>query len=236
MAAHRPSGPADAFGELGRIKLNETHLDEVLRRVADLAKRTIPVVDEASVTLIRGRNAHTAAYTGDLALTLDEWQYEEGGGPCLDGARSAMTLSVPDFTGEKRWPRYVPRALEAGVRSSLSVGMPVTDDVGGALNLYATRPFAFDEAATTLAQTFCEYAVVALANAHLYDETATLAQHMSTAMRNRAVIEQAKGIVMADRRCTPEEAFLILRKLSQDTNRKVRDIAATLVADAYRPG
>jgi GAF domain-containing protein len=234
MTTHHLPDPTDAFAELGRVKLNETDLDGVLHKVAELAKRTITVVDAASVTLVRGRNAHTAAYTGDLALTLDEWQYADGVGPCLDAAATSTTLSVPDLTGEERWPDYIPRALKAGVLSSLSVGMPVTDNVAGALNLYSTRPYSFDDGAQALAQTFSEYASVALANAHLYNESSTLAQHMQTAMENRAVIEQAKGIIMGDRRCTAEEAFKILSKLSQDTNRKVRDVAAALVANAYR--
>jgi AmiR/NasT family two-component response regulator len=71
-----------------------------------------------------------------------------------------------------------------------------------------------------------------LANAHVYDTTATLAAHMQRAMENRAVIEQAKGIIMGDRRCGPEEAFQILSKVSQDANRKLRDVAFALVEQA----
>lgn len=224
--------PGEAFAELGRIKLIETDLDGVLRKVADLAKRTVVGVDEASVTLVRGKKAQTAAYTGDLALTLDEWQYADGTGPCLDAAISGATFPVTDFTGETRWPGYIPRAIEAGVRSSLSVGMPVHEPVNGALNLYALKPDAFDEEARLVAQTFSGYAAVALANAHLYDAAATLSQHLRAAMENRAVIEQAKGILMAERHCTPDEAFAILSRLSQDANRKVRDVATALVASA----
>jgi GAF domain-containing protein len=235
VADQYPLEPTDAFAELGRIKLDETDVDGVLRRIADLAKHTIAGVDEASVTLIRGKNLHTAAYTGDLALTLDEWQYAGRGGPCLEAATSGATVSVADIADENRWPGYLPHAIEAGVRSSLSVGLPVHEHVTGALNLYATKPNAFDEEATLMAQTFSGYAAVALANAHLYAATATLAQQLQAAMETRAVIEQAKGIVMAERRCTPDEAFAILSQLSQDTNRKLRDVATTLVADAGRP-
>ena len=74
-----------------------------------------------------------------------------------------------------------------------------------------------------------------MANAHLYDTTASLAHHMQAAMESRAVIEQAKGIVMADRRCTADEAFAILAKVSQDTNRKLRDVATALVDRATHP-
>jgi GAF domain-containing protein len=228
MTNIEPLDPTEAFAQLGRIKLGDTNLDGVLDTIAGLAKRTIPGADEVSVTLLRGKNAHTAAFTGDLARNLDESQYESGHGPCLDASAAAATMSVPDMASETRWPQWTSRARETGVNSSLSVGLPVQDTVTGALNIYATKPDAFDDDAIVLGQTFAGYAAVALANAHLYDTTASLAQQMQAAMDSRAVIEQAKGIIMGDRRCTAEEAFSILTKISQDTNRNVRDVAAAL--------
>jgi GAF domain-containing protein len=224
--------PRDAFAELGRIKLADTDLDGVLKSVASLAKRTVPGAAEVSVTLIHGQGADTAAFTGDLALVCDERQYELGHGPCVDAARTGKTLIVPDLTGEQRWPDYTPRALAAGVHSSVSIGLPADEYGTGALNVYATKPQAFDDVAVELAQTFAGYAAVALANAHVYDTQATLAQQMKAAMAHRAVIEQAKGIIMAGRRCTADEAFAILAKVSQDSNRKLRDVATALVNGA----
>ncbi|WP_234038693.1 GAF and ANTAR domain-containing protein [Micromonospora coerulea] len=227
--------PNNAFAELGRIKLDEADLDTVLAKIAELAKCTIPGASEVSVTLIRGDDAHTAAFTGELAIALDEWQYEQGQGPCLDASVATESVLVSNMSNESRWPNWTKRALGAGANSSLSIGLPVQEKVTGALNIYATKPDAFDEEATTLAQTFAGYAAVALANIHLYDTQATLARHMQAAMANRAVIEQAKGIIMGERRCTPDEAFAILAKLSQDTNSKLRDVAAALVAKAAGP-
>jgi GAF domain-containing protein len=235
MADTESLDPTEAFAELGHIKLSETDLDSVLKKVADLARRTIPGADEVSVTLIRGTRAQTAAFTGELALKLDESQYETGYGPCLDASRAAATFSVPDMTAENRWPRWAGDALKHGVNSSLSVGLPVQETVTGALNIYATKPEAFDDDAVVTARTFAGYAAVALANAHLYDATATLAEQLQTAMASRAVIEQAKGIIMAERRCTAAEAFALLSKISQDSNRKVRDVAAALVQRAEKP-
>ncbi|WP_250001943.1 GAF and ANTAR domain-containing protein [Actinoplanes sp. M2I2] len=232
MTSSEPLDPTAAFVELGRIKLSDTNLDQILSRVAELAKRSLPGATEVSVTLIRGDRATTAAFTGTLASDLDEWQYENGHGPCLDASNDTATLSLPDMAGETRWPGWTARAVQAGVGSSLSVGLPVQDKVTGALNLYSVDVKAFDDDAITLAQTFAGYAAVALANAHLYDATATLARHLQTAMESRAVIEQAKGILMAERHCTPAEAFTILSKLSQDTNQKLRAVAEALVATA----
>ncbi|MEV6495224.1 GAF and ANTAR domain-containing protein [Actinoplanes sp. NPDC051633] len=232
MTSLEPLDPTAAFAELGRIKLSETNLDDVLSRVADLAKRTLPGTPEVSVTLIRGARAHTVAFTGPVASTLDEWQYERGYGPCLDAASAATTLSVPDMAVETRWPDWSARAAQAGVRSSLAIALPVQEDVVGALNVYSLDPKAFDDDAVALAEKFGGYAAVAVANAHFYDATATLARQMRTAMESRAVIEQAKGIIMGQRRCTADEAFTLISKLSQDCNRKLREVAEALVAEA----
>jgi GAF domain-containing protein len=234
MTSPEPLDPTASFAELGRIKLSETTLDEILSRVAELAKRSLPGASEVSVTLVRGDNAHTAGFTGELALILDEWQYEQGHGPCLAASAAAETLSVPDTADETRWPDWAARAVEAGAGSSLSIGLPVQEDVTGALNIYSVDTKAFDDDAITLAQTFAGYAAAALTNAHLYDTTATLAQHLQAAMKSRAVIEQAKGILMGRRRCTAGEAFALLSKLSQDSNRKLRDVAEALVTETHR--
>ena len=229
-----PMDPYEAFSELSRIRLADIDIDILLEKIAQLAKRTIPGASEVSVTLLHGNSPQTAAFTGELALALDEKQYERGYGPCLDAADTTTILMVPDTGSEQRWPGWAAVAAQAGVHSSLSVGLPVHEHVTGALNIYATTPKAFDDDAIAIAQTFAGFAAVGLANAHLYETQATLAGHLQKAMDNRAVIEQAKGVIMGERRCTAEQAFTILAKLSQDTNRKVRDVATALVTQSPR--
>jgi GAF domain-containing protein len=235
MTGTHPMDPMAAFAHLGQIKLADNDLQTVLQTIADLAKRTIPGIDEVSVTLLRDNEPHTAAFTGEVAMQLDEGQYRFGYGPCLEAAASATTTAVPDMSAEDRWPRWTRQALEHGVGSSLSIGLPIKETVSCALNLYATKPNALDDDAVILAQTFAGYAAVALANAHVYDATASLAQQLQAAMDSRAVIEQAKGIIMGERRCTADEAFLILAKASQDSNRKLRDVATALVHQTGKP-
>jgi GAF domain-containing protein len=222
--------PHIAFAELGRMKLDEHDLRAVLSRVAELARQTLPGVAAASVTLIESDRAYTAAFTGKLALDLDETQYQKGYGPCLEVAQSSGTLTVANMEAETRWPDFVRHALADGVASSLSVALPLQEAVVGALNLYATAPAAFDPCAVELAGTFAGYAAVAVANAHLYQTTATLAENMRRAMETRAVIEQAKGVIIAQQHCSPEHAFELLTQISQTTHRKLHDCAAELVA------
>ena len=224
-----PLEPHVAFAELGQMRLGDGDLRAVLGRVAELARQTLPGAVGASVTLIESDRAHTAAFTGPLARDLDETQYREGHGPCLEVAQSSGTLAVPDMAAETRWPGFARRALDAGIGSSVSVALPLQQAVIGALNIYAAQPAAFDPGAIELARTFAGYAAVAIANAHLYQTTATLAENMRRAMETRAVIEQAKGIIVAQQHCTPEQAFELLTRLSQATHRKLRDCATDLV-------
>ncbi|WP_329010499.1 GAF and ANTAR domain-containing protein [Micromonospora rifamycinica] len=232
-----PQSPLDiteAVLRLGFIRHDEMNLDAVLTRVTEVARDSIPDAAEVTVTLVHGSEAKTAAHTSELALQLDTWQYEHGRGPCLDAATTGAVLIVADMTAERRWPEWSALASAAGVRSCMSIGLPIQEAVVGALNLYATRPDAFGRVAET-ARTIAGHAAVALANAHLYDSTATLAAQMREAMRNRAVIEQAKGIIMGQRRCTADEAFGMLAQVSQNSNRKLRDVADALVQQVVRP-
>ncbi|MBF5028599.1 MULTISPECIES: GAF and ANTAR domain-containing protein [unclassified Micromonospora] len=219
---------AAALIRLGRIKYDEVDLDVVLSTIAQVAKDTLPGTAEVSVTLVQGTEAHTAAYTGELALTLDEWQYAQGRGPCLDAATTGTAMLVPDMAAESRWPEWAARAHAAGAASSLSIGLPIQEAMVGALNIYGASPGVLDRQ-VELAQTLAGYAAIALANVHLYESTATLAQQMQEAMQSRAVIEQAKGIIMGQRRCSADEAFAILARVSQDSNRKLREVAESLV-------
>ena len=232
----RDRDPLSAFAELGRINLADSDLTDVLDRVAQMCRTVIPGADEVSVTLVSQGVPGTAAFTGEMALGLDEAQYEAGRGPCLDAAASRDVRVIADMASESRWPLFTETAVKSGVGSSLSVGIPVRENVTGALNMYSATPHSFDEDAVTVATTFAGYAAVAIANAHLYSTTAALAAQMAEAMASRAVIEQAKGILMAQRRCSADEAFQILSRASQVGNRKLRDVAHDIVASASHSG
>jgi GAF domain-containing protein len=229
-----PLEPSAAFLELGAIRFDNTNLDGILLRVAELAKLTVAGTADVSVTLVQDERAFTAAFTGDDALLLDERQYASGYGPCLDVAQSSGTVVIAEMAREARWPEFTRRALDVGVHSSLSVALPVQQSIVGALNFYSHQPECFDDGAAELARTFAGYAAVAVANAHLYETNATLAEDMRRAMESRVVIEQAKGIVMALRGCNAQKAFEVLTTHSQQANRKLRDLATDIVATAAR--
>jgi GAF domain-containing protein len=204
--------------------------DPVLQQIAETAKAALASVDEASVTFTRGDDTGwTVASTGELASALDEAQYATGNGPCMDASTAGEVLIIEDFHTETRWPDYVAKAGQTAGRSSLSIPMPVQSSVLAALNLYSVRPGAFGPADIPAAKGVAGLGAVTVTQLALQETAEMHAAQLQEAMRSRAVIEQAKGIIMATTRCDPERAFELLRAQSQTENRKLREIAQELV-------
>jgi len=218
-----------AFAELALITVNADPAEKTLRRVAELAKRTLGEVEDVSLTVIHDRKPDSVVFTGPLAVDLDERQYDLGFGPCLDAAKTGQTLVVDTSADDSPYAEFARIAARAGVRSVVSVGLPLNQRSIGGLNIYRTTATAFDPMFLQHAEVFASYAAVAVNNVTRYADVAADAVNMRAAMESRAVIEQAKGIIMARDYCTPDEAFDILRRTSQQQNVKLRDLARTLV-------
>ena len=234
MSQH-PIEPADAVARLATINFARSDMNDVLATVVTLARDAVKPATEVSITLMSDGKGSTAAFTGSLAMALDEQQYGRGYGPCLDACDSGEVLSVGDATAEHRWPAFTARAVELGVLSSLSVPLPIQDAVTGALNLYAVTPHAFDDEAAQAATTFAEHAAVAVANARSYESTATLIERMRRAARTRSRIDQAKGILIGRHGMSGEVALDVLILGARESDRRLSDVAAVLLA-AAQPG
>jgi GAF domain-containing protein len=220
---------ADAYRSLAAIVLVDRPLDEVLDEVARIAHEWLPGAEATSITLMREDRAWTAAFSGPLGMEADELQYGEGYGPCMDAARAGMPMVIDDMLTEDRWPSYAPRVLKRGVRSSLSMPLPFQGATIGALNNYSDAVNAFGESEIELATEIAALVGTAVMNADTHAKTSAVATQMRAALESRKVIDMALGILIATHHCTPDEAFAMLSKTSQQHNRKLRDLARALV-------
>jgi GAF domain-containing protein len=191
-----------------------------------------PGAEACGLTVEQSGSGRTVTYTGELALRGDEQQYDLDDGPCLQSMRLGQVVAVDDLAEEDRWGDYPRRALEAGVRSSLSLPLVVGERGRGALNLYASRPHAFTGTDEQTARVWAGQASGALAVAWRMADREDAVEHLNRGMISRQVIGQAVGLVMAQRRCTAEQAFDLLKSASQRSNEKLRDVARRLV-DAH---
>jgi GAF domain-containing protein len=219
-----------AYAELAAIVLNEQSLTAILHRVAELAAEIVPGVDQVSVTLIEDNKSRTVAFSGDLAQALDERQYADGYGPCLDAALSGRIITIEDTAHSAAYPGFGRQAHRYGIQHTLSIPVPALQHNAAALNMYGSLDAGpFNQATHDTATSFAGYAAIALLNGALYAGALREVTHLQKALVSRAGIDQAKGILMRERRCTPEEAFTILREHAGRSGRKLRDVAQIIV-------
>ena len=218
-----------AFDELGRISFAEHSLESVLQTVTALATRVLPGEPVTSVTIIAAGKPMTVASSGQLALDLDEVQYRLGSGPCLAAASTGEAAEIVDTRRPTEWTDFAPAAADRGCGSVLSFPLPVQELVSGALNVYAWQFTVHDPHTRELVSRFADYAVVPVSNMYLYESAVERAEHLAAALDSRAVIDQAKGILMERFKLTPDQAFQALTRVSMESNTKVREVAERFV-------
>ncbi|MGH9284197.1 MAG: GAF domain-containing protein, partial [Acidimicrobiales bacterium] len=185
-----------SVADLSGLLLSEEDQETTLRRVSDLAVRSIAHCDAVGVTLFVAGKATTRAATGGLVYEVDHYQYDIGEGPCLSTMVDRQVIEVEDMAEEKRWPRFCRHAAERGVHSSLSFPLTVRGEALGALNLYAHKARAFNPDDRETGSLFATQAAVALANAGTYAASVKLAGELRLALGSRAMIDQAMGILI----------------------------------------
>jgi GAF domain-containing protein len=202
-------------------------LDHLVRRAVDQT----PGAEACGLTLELLGRPQTVTYSGELALRGDERQYELDDGPCLHSLRSGDVVRVTDMAAECRWGDYPKLALEAGVQSTLSFPLTVGDQGRGALNLYASQADAFADTDERVGRSWAGQASGALSVAWRLAARDEAVDNLTRGLATRQVIGQAVGMLMAQRRCTADEGFAVLREASQRGNEKLRDVAQRMVAD-----
>jgi len=216
--------------EIGGVLDSLEQVSDYLERVVHAVRRHVAGCDEVGVTILHGDRPSTAAYTTVQTLEIDAVQYALNDGPCLDAARHRRENRVDDLLADDgRWPEFSAMCREDGVRSLFALPLVSGAECVGAINLYGWAPHAFDDFDASLvrvAASRCADAVVAVS---ALEGVRRLAGQLEQAMASRAVIEQAKGVIMALRGVPEHEAFEVLRKTSQDRNTKVRIVAQRIV-------
>jgi hypothetical protein len=214
----------------------EARLNRLVNAVLESAVEVLGF-DAATITARHGSDVATVGATDQRLIALDDAQYETGQGPCMEVLERRDPLFVPDVAaGADRWEHFARTAADLGVRSTLSVHLPVdSEGLTASLNLYSKRHLEQTAEQLRNATAFAEQLGAALLTVDAYRSTAKLAGDLAEAMRSRAVIEQAKGILMADQRIDADAAFEQLARVSQHTNVKLRDVARRIVEERTRP-
>jgi transcriptional regulator with GAF, ATPase, and Fis domain len=205
----------------------EPDADTVIAELAEHAAAEIPGAQYAGVTIARNdKTLDTPAATHLYPVLLDKIQQRHAEGPCLTSAWERQTIHIADLRKDSRWPAYRCDALaETPIRSIMAFQLFIADDSMGALNVYSEQPGAFDEETESIGLIFAAHSSVAWNSARRDEQ-------FRQALASRDIIGQAKGMIMERYAVDAVQAFDMLRKLSQDSNVPVTQIASDLVRRA----
>ena len=210
------------MAELAQV-ISLRRVDDVLVDVTAAAKELIAGVDIAGVLLVgKGGTHQTLAPTSDVMFKLDELQMTTGEGPCLQAALDEIVIRTDDFRDEPRFPNYAPKVVELGLLSALSLKLYTADRTAGALNLFGYEPRPWNSEAETIGMVLAAHAASAIL-------ASRESEQLQSALSTRDRIGQAKGIIMERFKIDDVRAFEMLRKLSQDTNTKLVDVAHRVI-------
>ena len=224
--------PQTDLAGLQNALLETDSVEQFLHQLAVLAARTAGDGEAMSCGMAlrqRGRLASAMACSDPLASEVDSVQYQSGDGPALHALRHARPVNIHDTATENSWPRYCRQAAALGIRSCYAVPLVHDREPVGVLVLYARRPGMFGPQETRRAQKFARHAAGAVTLSLRMASCADQNDQLRSSIVSRAVIDQALGVIMATERCPQDKAFALLRSVSQNTNIKIRDLAATIV-------
>ncbi len=223
----------DALQKLSSLLESDDSLNATLQTVVDLSVANLPGCDGAGVTVRIDGEDTTAAASDEYTFEIDKIQYDTDEGPCVTAVAEGTFQKIDAISEESRWPEFARRAEEKGFRSGMSFPLKA-DGTKAALNIYSKSERAFDEASTAMGEVFAAQAAIALQNARTYMAARRVADQLNEALKTRDMIGQAKGILMEREGVSDEEAFDMLKTISQNSNIKLRDIAHKLIQERPR--
>jgi transcriptional regulator with GAF, ATPase, and Fis domain len=210
--------------------LNTDSVEQFLHELAVLSAQAMDGVMSCGMSLRqKGRPQSVTASSDPLASAADEVQYQTGDGPCLHALRHARPVRINDTAVSQQWPKFCRQAEELGIRSCYALPLMVDGETVGALIFYARQPAAFGPDETGRADRFAKDASGALTLALRMASCTDLNDQLRSSIGSRAVIDQALGVIMATEHVAQDRALALLKSVSQNSNVRLRDLAASIV-------
>jgi GAF domain-containing protein len=219
---------ADAFARLAVELHGADDFDETIEAVVKFALQAENCAFAGVALATASGRAEIGAVTDPVVEGLYAVQIDAGDGPMLIAMSTGNTVYIADVAKEHRWPHWLTETTAAKIRSALHVPMKAGDKVVGVLSLYTLHPDAFTADDEAIAHILARHASVAVATAR-HEET------MAKAVDARKLVGQAMGILMERFDLNGDQAFAVLRRYSQGTNTKLRDVAQQLIDTRQLP-
>jgi GAF domain-containing protein len=221
---------AAVAARMSGLLLPRESVDSVLELVVTLAVPAMAGVAGAGVTVVDHTGGFTTtAASDDVARAADALQYRLGEGPCLTAVSDGVAVRVDDIAEEPRWPRWCAAVAASGYRAVLSVPLITGDDRHGAIKVYSREPGAFGPAEQDVLAKFAAQAATLVANARAHARADRFSERFRDTLRERDVINLAKGLLMERNGVDDDTAFAILLSAARAEAQSPAAAAAELV-------
>jgi GAF domain-containing protein len=224
-----------ALNELGRLRFGEMRVEEAMHQVVHTT-HAIFAVDGAGLMLADAdHHLLNAAVSDDRMKHLEELQIRHQEGPCISAFEDKQLVRAEDLAQEIRWPSFSPHAVARGVGAVLASPIPYNQDAVGVVAVMSEqrRPWSAEAELALLA--FTDLAALLIATMLMGEQQTELAAQLQSALNSRAIIEQAKGVLIERQGLSAHAAYQQLRAQARSERRKLAAVSAELVRSAVRP-
>ena len=223
-----------ALTDLGKLRFGEMRVEDAMREIVQTT-HTIFDVDGAGLMLADAEHhLRNVAVSDDRLGHLEELQIRHHEGPCIAAFDDKELVGVEDLTEDARWPLFSAAAVDRGVRAVLASPLPYNQDAVGVVTVLSEQahPWSAEDELALLA--FTDLAALLLASMMQGQQQSELAAQLQTALDSRAVIEQAKGVLIGQQGMSARAAYEQLRAQARSQRRKLAVVSAEVVRSAAR--
>jgi len=221
-----------ALTELGRLRFGSMSVEDALREIVQTT-HTVFSVDGAGLMLTDTEQRLRGVAASDQRFAhLEDLQIEHGQGPCIEAFDTKQLVGTQDLEAEQRWPDFSAAAVARNVRAVLASPLPYNQDAVGVVAVLSEqrRPWSAEGELALLA--FTDLAALMIASMMQGQEQTELAAQLQSALNSRAIIEQAKGVLIGQHGLTAHQAYEKLRAQARSERRKLAAVSADVVRNA----
>lgn len=223
---------ADVLRDFARIATGDHTTAELLEALGTHGTALLDVHGVGVLLREAGDGLTVATANTERGRIVEELEAELGEGPCSSSMSTGEQILEPDLEAAlERYPRFVPRALEAGIRSIHGLPLTARAEPLGSVDVICTEVRALSAAELRDAQLLCDVVVAYLVNRQALDRSTALTQQLQAALDSRVVIEQAKGKISERAGCSIPHAFELLRAQARRSRTRIHDVAAAVLSD-----
>lgn len=224
-----------ALAELGRLRFGEMKVEDAMHEIVRSTHAIFDVDGAALMMADADHHLRNVAMSDDRMAHLEELQIQHREGPCVTAFEDKELVGAEDLTQEQRWPLFSAAALERGVRAVLASPLPYNQDAVGVVAVLSEDRHPWSPEGELALLAFTDLAALLIASMMQGQQQSELAAQLQGALDSRAVIEQAKGVLIGQQGLSPRQAYEKLRDTARAGRRKLVEVCAEVVRDAARP-